>query len=182
MNQIVKDRLKLFIAHLDVTNQAFEGACGLSNGYIANMRKGVGDRALEQISKTYPELNTTWLLTGEGAMLKELQIKNDENQKKIVGADISALLATAIQQQGELLAQQNKALALHGEELRKQGERLDRMIDMVEQYQKGAFSPASQIGLQKSPPPCYLAEKQRLMIKIGAKVYALMLSNGKYKC
>lgn len=66
----VKDRLKLFISSLNITNQKFEIECGLSNGYIANMRKGVGDDALERISNRYPELNRGWLLTGEGEMLK----------------------------------------------------------------------------------------------------------------
>lgn len=66
----VKDRLKEFISSLNITNQKFEIECGLSNGYIANMRKGVGDDALERISNRYPELNKSWLLTGEGEMLK----------------------------------------------------------------------------------------------------------------
>ena len=66
----VKERIKTFISSLGLTNQRFESECGLSNGYIANMRKGVGDDALERISNKYPTLSKSWLLTGEGAMLK----------------------------------------------------------------------------------------------------------------
>ncbi len=132
-NQIVKDRIKLFIAHLDVTNQAFEKACGLSNGYIANMRKGVGDYALEQISKKYPELNTTWLLTGDGAMLNE----SPKELHKVADTEIGNLLA---------------AIRQHGEELRKQGERLDRVLDLVSRRESGVVPASSQVGDQKSPP------------------------------
>lgn len=77
---IVKDRLKLFIASKGLTNQRFESEAGLSNGYVANMRKGVGNDALERISNKFPELNKSWLLTGEGNMLKEQSVStNSEN-------------------------------------------------------------------------------------------------------
>lgn len=77
---LVKDRLKLFIASKGLTNQRFESEVGLSNGYVANMRKGVGNDALERISNKFPELNKSWLLTGEGNMLKEQSVStNSEN-------------------------------------------------------------------------------------------------------
>lgn len=66
----VKERLKVFISSIKLTNQKFEVECKLSNGYIANMRKGVGGMALERISNKYPNLSKAWLLTGEGEMLK----------------------------------------------------------------------------------------------------------------
>ncbi len=66
----VKDRIKAFISSVGMTNQRFEAECGLSNGYISNMRKGVGEDALERISNRFPELSRAWLLSGEGEMLK----------------------------------------------------------------------------------------------------------------
>lgn len=74
---LIKERLKLFIDHLQLTNQHFESECGLGNGYVANIRKGIGIRALKKITSTYPELNKRWLLTGEGQMLS-----TDTNDKK----------------------------------------------------------------------------------------------------
>lgn len=79
--EIVKDRLKAFITYLNLTNQRFEIECGLSNGYISNMRKGVGEDALERISNTYPQLSRSWLLTGEGDMLKSTS-NTDTNSKE----------------------------------------------------------------------------------------------------
>ena len=42
----------------------------MSNGYIANIRKGIGERYLLNIAQQFPQLNRTWLLFGEGDMLK----------------------------------------------------------------------------------------------------------------
>lgn len=69
-NEGQKQRLKAFVKYTGLPVYKFESRCGLSNGYISSMRKGIGYKALEQISKTFPELNTVWLSTGEGEMLK----------------------------------------------------------------------------------------------------------------
>lgn len=69
------ERLRTFIKHLDIPVYKFEEKCGLSKGYVAAMRRGLGHKALNQISEHYPELNTGWLLTGEGEMLR----RNEES-------------------------------------------------------------------------------------------------------
>lgn len=65
-----KERLKAFVKYTGLPVYKFEARCGLSNGYISSMRRGIGYKALEQISETFPELNTAWLQTGQGEMLK----------------------------------------------------------------------------------------------------------------
>lgn len=87
---IVKDRLKLFIASKGLTNQRFESEAGLSNGYVANMRKGVGNDALERISNKFPELNKSWLLTGEGNMLKEQSVSTNSENTNQQSEDMNA--------------------------------------------------------------------------------------------
>ena len=66
----VKERLKKFIAYKGFGQKAFEQSCGLANGYVNNIRISVTPQKLQQISLTYPELNTGWLMTGEGEMLR----------------------------------------------------------------------------------------------------------------
>lgn len=73
-NQTQKDRIKLYISHLGISIKAFEEKSNLSNGYISSMRKGIGHRAIEQISDAFPQLNIAWLLTGEGEMIKNNNI------------------------------------------------------------------------------------------------------------
>ena len=48
----------------------FESLCGLGNGYVGKLKSEPGSRKLEDILKTFPELNRAWLLFGEGEMLK----------------------------------------------------------------------------------------------------------------
>ena len=72
MNEVaqkVKDRLFEFIAHLGLSNSAFEKKCGLSNGYIRNFKGNLGTQKLEDILNTFPQLNKDWLLFGKGSML-----------------------------------------------------------------------------------------------------------------
>lgn len=66
----IKNRLIQFIQHKQMTVKAFEESCGMSNGYISSMRKGLGTEKLNNVLTKYPDLNREWLLYGEGEMLK----------------------------------------------------------------------------------------------------------------
>lgn len=70
METTVKQRLENFIEFKNLKKARFESLCGLSNGYVANIKKGIGYEILERILRTFPELNRDWLLYGEGTMLK----------------------------------------------------------------------------------------------------------------
>ena len=70
MESAVKQRLVQFIKSMHMTQRAFEIRCGMSNGYVANIRKGIGEDYLLNIAQQFPELNRAWLLFGEGEMLK----------------------------------------------------------------------------------------------------------------
>ena len=82
-NTSVKERLLLVVDTLNLTNQKFEIECNLSNGYIANMRKGIGGTALERISNRYPNINKTWLLLGEGEMFNNINETSIKDKKRI---------------------------------------------------------------------------------------------------
>lgn len=64
-----KERLLYFIRYMNLTTKAFEQSIGVSNSYIANLRKRMGDNVLKNTLSKYPQLNREWLLTGEGRML-----------------------------------------------------------------------------------------------------------------
>ena len=55
--------------------RSFEKVCGLSYGYINNMRVSMQPDKVENIAMHFPDLNTGWLLTGEGTMLKENRLE-----------------------------------------------------------------------------------------------------------
>ena len=71
----VKERLKQYIEHKKMSVRSFEKVCGLSYGYINNMRVSMQPDKVENIAMHFPDLNTGWLLTGEGTMLKENRLE-----------------------------------------------------------------------------------------------------------
>lgn len=70
----VKERLIEYLKYKKISARKFELACNLSVGYIRAIRKSIQPDKISTIATNYPDLNTGWLLTGEGEMLK----KNDE--------------------------------------------------------------------------------------------------------
>ena len=65
----LKSRLIEFIEYKGLSVQSFEIQCNLSNGAVSKMGNNTRRSTIDKISKSYPELNTSWLLTGEGYML-----------------------------------------------------------------------------------------------------------------
>ena len=59
--------------------------CGLSNGYINQLRNSPKEEKLERIYLTFPELNRIWLLTGEGEML--VQDNNSDERQDVKNTD-----------------------------------------------------------------------------------------------
>lgn len=66
----LKDRVLQFIESLGVTVQAFEKSVGLSNASVSKMGDNTRRSTIDKISNAYPLINVSWLLTGEGEMLK----------------------------------------------------------------------------------------------------------------
>nr|DAR09853.1 MAG TPA: hypothetical protein [Caudoviricetes sp.] len=66
----VKNRLLQFLEYKNLSQKRFEEICGLSNGYVNNIRKSIKlDTFNGKIEPNFPELNRNWLLLGDGEML-----------------------------------------------------------------------------------------------------------------
>lgn len=66
------DRLMQFIEFVGLSARQFDLSIGASNGYTLRMKKNsasIGSDVIENIIRTYPQLNLVWLITGEGDML-----------------------------------------------------------------------------------------------------------------
>lgn len=66
----VKDRLLDFVAYTGLSRRKFQERINVSNSYIQNISEGIGADIMNRISIQFPDLNTSWLLTGEGEMIK----------------------------------------------------------------------------------------------------------------
>ena len=68
----VPERFYAFMHYKQLKARTVEMECGLSNGYLGKQRKNKGSfggNILRKIEQRFPELNMTWLLSGDGEML-----------------------------------------------------------------------------------------------------------------
>ena len=71
-----KDRLLKLLEKLDLGQNKFEEKCGISRGTIAHSKGDMSSTSLMKISRTYPEVNIDWLITGNDEMFKEESYKS----------------------------------------------------------------------------------------------------------
>lgn len=75
---MVKERLRTFIASKDMSVRRFEILCGFPNSFVSNIKRTTSPARLEVIASKFPELNITWLMTGNGEMLNTSYLENCE--------------------------------------------------------------------------------------------------------
>lgn len=78
---MILDRIKEYIDKKGITIAAFERSIGMSNASFGKSLKGgkaIGTDKLENILRIYPDINPSWLLTGEGNMLRTESEKEEK--------------------------------------------------------------------------------------------------------
>ena len=68
-NTGVKHRLLEYLRYRRMSQREFAQSLGASDSYINSMRNAPSQQRLEMIAQIYPDLNITWLLTGQDNML-----------------------------------------------------------------------------------------------------------------
>lgn len=65
----VKQRFIDFLKYKKIGQKRFAQSIGMSDGYVNAIRVSIQPDTLDKIAMQYPELNTGWLITGNGEML-----------------------------------------------------------------------------------------------------------------
>lgn len=117
----VKQRIIQYAEYRKISARKFSVSIGASPGYVNAISKSIQPDKLSRISELYPDLNTEWLMTGNGSMLKSENTEVpaceiEQPNLSFTNMDLQRLLS---------------AIEQHGEELKKQGDRLDRILDLV---------------------------------------------------
>lgn len=85
----LQERIREFIHYKSLTPKQFEQITGLSNGAFAKLSDNTRQNTINRISIAFPELNTNWLLTGEGEMTKPIQQVGDISNSNVSGVNVS---------------------------------------------------------------------------------------------
>ena len=73
----ILDRLSSYMKNKGLNNNKVTVQAGLSNGLLGNAFKsgrGLNSDSIEKILNAYPDINSEWLLTGKGSMLKDASL------------------------------------------------------------------------------------------------------------
>lgn len=75
----IKERLAEFLSYKKIGQDKFGKIVGVSRGWANNVGDSIRKTTLDKIKEVFPELNTTWLITGEGEMLKDKTLEGVNN-------------------------------------------------------------------------------------------------------
>lgn len=75
----LKSRVLAYCKIKNIAISKFESLAGLSNGYFNQVKRRPSKEKLDNIKSVFPDLNTNWLLTGEGEMLRENSPKTPDS-------------------------------------------------------------------------------------------------------
>lgn len=92
--ETMKERIKHFCEYIDIAVSGFEKMCGLSNGAVSSMRKGLGRCKVESVLNQFPTLNRDWLVFGEGDMLKISPDKEAIMKRRIISKKLYSFIGS----------------------------------------------------------------------------------------
>ena len=120
----VRERLKAYLKHNNISQSAFAEAIGASAGYVNAIAKSIGPDKIPIIKTIFTDLNIDWLLTGEGSMLKNTDqpVSQGGEDATLSEADLNnsntmkKYLDQVLRQNEELIRQNGVLLDLFREE------------------------------------------------------------------
>lgn len=112
-----KQRLLEFLSYKEIGQTKFEEICGLSRGLVNNIKGSISTASANKIASAFPELNTIWLLTGEGEMLKNGSViqkigNNCAHNTQVAGSSEVAILQERLKHLEELVEEKERTIKI----------------------------------------------------------------------
>lgn len=134
MEETIKERLVAYLKYKGINKSEFGRIIGVSNAYISSIRKSIQPDKAEKIAASFPDLNISWLMTGEGEMLKGSvsQNANGDNNTQIAGNGNNVNNASTLDKAlGEISAMRS----LLEKAIQNNKEQADRFFTIIERMQ-----------------------------------------------
>lgn len=116
------ERILQIIDYKGISKNQFYKETGLSNGFLDKV-KDIGVSKLEQILKTYPEINPEFIIFGKKPM-----IKKEETSSNMVSEPQTSYETKS--NENEIIAMQKKLLESQAREIELLHEKIERLEDI----------------------------------------------------
>lgn len=137
-------------------SQKYNDKGGVKTSQVLRERNGLSSKLLEQILEAYPDINRTWLLTGEGEMLKNTSSQKEE---EVTAAENAATMITIPQRVWAVIENQAASLKAKDEQMNRlitqvelSNARYDRLFASISGVSTGFPATPTDLGV-KNPPP-----------------------------
>jgi predicted RNase H-like nuclease (RuvC/YqgF family) len=140
----INDRIRIFLKYKKITIQNFEISIGRTNGYLSHTKSPTAN-VIKDIIRVYPELNLSWLIAGEGEMLKSTNQNNNSMQPKN-----EELFNEVIKAKDETIQAQEKTIHVldkRVEDLESQNAELRENLGLINKQKK-----RGNVGIHRSVP------------------------------
>lgn len=112
-NQTITQRINLFLSEKKIHINEFEKNILVSNGLIGKAireNRVLGSDKIENILKSYPDINPIWLLTGKGEMLLSEEKSGEDNEGNVSQAIPLSECEKEVSHLRELLAEKERLI------------------------------------------------------------------------
>ena len=124
----MKSRIIDFVKSQKMSIREFERVCNFPNGTIGAFKNDINNKRRVVIFEKFPQLNTKWLLTGEGEMLNHLHNEATHN--------IDSSNNTYINGVGDNSQDKTNEKNIYNEMIITQRELIDSLKEQITQYRK----------------------------------------------
>ena len=124
----MKSRIIDFVKSQKMSIREFERVCTFPNGTIGAFKNDINNKRRVVIFEKFPQLNTKWLLTGEGEMLNHLHNEATHN--------INSSNNTYINGVGDNSQDKTNEKNIYNEMIITQRELIDSLKEQITQYRK----------------------------------------------
>lgn len=121
-----KERIEELLHHFRMEQKDFAEKCGFLPDTISNIKLGrcsISKTVFRKIIKAFPDINKSWLLDGEGEMLKNNQSIKEVEAK---GHFVNSPVANNVRNDPSIIEGLMRAME-------KKDEQMDRLLSIIEQ-------------------------------------------------